>query len=183
MDIISKAINFAAVKHNSQVRKGTDIPYIVHPFQVGLILIKAGCSDDVVAAGILHDTMEDARVKYEELEMEFNKNIADIVKACSEPDKKKTWEERKEHTIDFLKTASRDVKIVSCADKLHNISSIYDNWIKVGDSVWLRFKRGKKEQEWYYKELIESLKCSDFNDKQNKVYDEYVAMVYKVFGK
>lgn len=183
MDIISKAINFAAVKHSSQVRKGTDIPYIVHPFQVGLILIKAGCSDDVVAAGILHDTMEDARVKYEELEMEFNKNIADIVKACSEPDKKKTWEERKEHTIDFLKTASRDVKIVSCADKLHNISSIYDNWIKVGDSVWLRFKRGKKEQEWYYKELIESLKCSDFNDNQNKVYDEYVAMVYKVFGK
>lgn len=183
MDIISKAINFAAVKHSTQLRKGTDIPYIVHPFQVGLILIRAECSDDVVAAGILHDTMEDARVRYDELVMEFNKNVADIVKACSEPDKKKPWEERKKHTIEFLKTASRDVKIVSCADKLHNITSIYDNWLKVSDSVWLRFRRGKKEQEWYYKELIESLKCDEYTILQNKVYEEYKAAVYKVFGK
>ena len=59
--LIEKAIEFAAYAHRDQTRKGTKIPYISHPYAVGMILLKAGCNEEVVAAGILHDTLEDTR--------------------------------------------------------------------------------------------------------------------------
>ena len=57
--MIDLAIEVAIKAHQNQVRKGTDIPYITHPLAVGIILAKAGCSDEVIIAGILHDTLED----------------------------------------------------------------------------------------------------------------------------
>ena len=58
--LIHEAIEFAAVKHKNQVRKGTDTPYIVHPMEVMYILAENGCDETVIAAGLLHDTVEDA---------------------------------------------------------------------------------------------------------------------------
>ena len=58
MNIIDKAINFAAEAHAGQFRKGTNTPYITHPFAVGMSLQRVRCSDEVIAAGILHDTIE-----------------------------------------------------------------------------------------------------------------------------
>lgn len=57
--LIHKAIEFAAVKHRNQARKGTDTPYIVHPMEVMYILAENGCDETVIAAGLLHDTVED----------------------------------------------------------------------------------------------------------------------------
>jgi (p)ppGpp synthase/HD superfamily hydrolase len=81
----------------------------------------------------------------------------EIVAGCSEPDKSLSWQERKDHTIEFLKTASEDIRIVACADKLHNIKSIYKDYEQVGDSVWSRFNAGKDQQKWYYTNMVESL--------------------------
>jgi (p)ppGpp synthase/HD superfamily hydrolase len=60
--MIDLAIGVALKAHQNQFRKGTDIPYITHPLAVGIILAKAGCSDDVIAAGILHDTVRAPRM-------------------------------------------------------------------------------------------------------------------------
>ncbi len=67
MNTIEKAIIFAAKAHRNQTRKGTDIPYITHPFAVGMYLQKANCSEEVIAAGILHDTLEDTETTYNDL--------------------------------------------------------------------------------------------------------------------
>ena len=67
MDMVEKAIIFAAKAHKNQTRKGTDIPYITHPFAVGMILQKAKCSEEVIAAGILHDTLEDTETTFKDL--------------------------------------------------------------------------------------------------------------------
>ena len=157
MNVIEKALQVASKAHVNQYRKHTDIPYIIHPVAVGMILMKAGYSDDIVAAGILHDTVEDTSLSLADIEREFGPNIANIVDGCSEPDKSLSWEERKKHTIEFLKNASEDIKAVACADKLHNIRSIMNDYEQTGDLVWERFKRGKQEQEWYYRNVIESL--------------------------
>ena len=157
MDIIEKALQIASSAHENQYRKRTKIPYITHPFAVGMILLKAGYSEEVIAAGILHDTVEDTAVSLEEIKKIFGLKIAEIVAGCSEPDKSLSWEERKEHTIHFLKTAPEEVRIVACADKLHNIKSIIHDYEKSGEVVWTRFKRGKNQQEWYYRNIVESL--------------------------
>jgi (p)ppGpp synthase/HD superfamily hydrolase len=157
MEIVEKALQTASKAHEGQYRKLTDIPYITHPVAVGMLLMKAGYLDDVVAAGILHDTVEDTALTLEDLKREFGEKIAEIVAGCSEPDKSLSWEKRKEHTIEFLKTASMEIRAVACADKLHNIRSIRSDYEQVGDAVWDRFKRGKEKQKWYYTNVVESL--------------------------
>lgn len=157
MDVIEKALQVASQAHEKQYRKCTNIPYITHPVAVGMILMKAGYDDDIIAAGILHDTVEDTELSLEDIERIFGIKIAKIVEGCSEPNKSLTWEERKEHTIELLKTASVDIRAVACADKLHNIRSIISDFEQHGDAVWGRFRRGKLQQEWYYRNVIESL--------------------------
>jgi len=156
-DVINRAIEVAAKAHEGQVRKGTDIPYISHPYAVGMMLAEAGCSPDVVAAGILHDTVEDTYVTLDYLRANFGEKIASIVEGCSEPHKSAAWEERKKHTLEYLRTAPWEVRVVACADKLHNVRSIANDYRQVGNAVWQRFKRGKREQEWYYRGLVEAL--------------------------
>ena len=157
MDLIDKALQIASMAHEGQYRKNTKIPYIAHPVAVGMILQKAGYSEEMVVAGILHDTVEDTDITIEDIEREFGIEVARIVEGCSEPDKSLSWEERKEHTIEFLKTASEEIRAVACADKLHNVRSIREDVEQSGEKVWSRFRRGKKEQEWYYRNVVESL--------------------------
>jgi (p)ppGpp synthase/HD superfamily hydrolase len=155
--IIDHALQIAAIAHEGQYRKNTKIPYIVHPVAVGMILQEAGYSEEMVAAGILHDTIEDTELTIADIEREFGTEIAAIVAGCSEPDKSLSWEERKEHTIEFLKTAPVEIRVVACADKLHNVKSIRTDEEQNGDTVWTRFRRGKVQQEWYYRNVIGSL--------------------------
>lgn len=157
MNVIEKALRTAGQAHEGQYRKNTNIPYIIHPVAVGMILMKSGYENPLIAAGILHDTVEDTVLTLMDIEKLFGTRIAGIVDGCSEPDKSLPWEVRKKHTIEFLKTASIDIRAVVCADKLHNIRSIIDDYSQLGDQVWDRFNRGRKCQEWYYTNMVASL--------------------------
>lgn len=157
MNLIDLAIEFAAKAHQSQKRKGSDIPYISHPYAVGMILLSAGCNEEEIAAGILHDTLEDTDATEEELEVLFGHQVLDIVKGCSEPDKTASWEERKQRTLDYLKQAPLSIRQVACADKLHNLRTIKRDLMEIGEKAWDKFKRGRNEQQWYYTGLVESL--------------------------
>ncbi|GER65852.1 phosphohydrolase [Weizmannia acidilactici] len=157
MDIVKRAIHFAAKAHDGQYRKIVQLPYIVHPFSVAVILLEAGCRKEIVAAGLLHDTVEDTDVSLDDIKAVFGDAVARIVEGCSEPDKSLPWEERKLHTIDFLKTADESVCLVVCADKIDNLRSIRDDIAREGDKVWSHFKRGKAKQEWYYRNIAASI--------------------------
>ena len=157
MDTIEEAIIFATKAHKNQTRKGTDIPYITHPFATGMYLQKAKCSEAVIAAGILHDTLEDTETTYTDLVELFGAHVANLVLAASEKDKSLPWEERKQHTIEMLKEASLEEVQVIVADKLHNLKSIRNDIIEDGDIIWQRFKRGKRDQHWYYASIVRAL--------------------------
>ena len=155
METIFKAIEFAAVAHHGQFRKGTHVPYIVHPIGVMKILIDSDAPQESVVAGILHDTIEDSAVTNHDIVKNFGQEIAGLVKWASEPDKSNTWEKRKQHTIDVIKAAPINALLVMCADKLHNLQSIYEDYNKVGESLWKRFNRSKEKQRWYYYALAD----------------------------
>jgi (p)ppGpp synthase/HD superfamily hydrolase len=179
--IINHAIEFATSSHGKQVRKGTTDPYITHPLRVALTLIDLDLRDEVVAAGILHDVLEDAPVTFEELEKEFGINIARLVQAASEPNKYDFWENRKSHTINFLKTAPQEVLFISCADKLDNIRSIHEDMKKIGDAVWSRFKRPKENQKWYYEELAKVFKSRIKDEVTTALFNEFIKEVEETF--
>ena len=156
-NLIENAIRFAAVKHAGQVRKGTDIPYISHPLAVGMMLQKAGEQEEVVAAGILHDTIEDTEATKEEVSGVFGEQVLLLILAASEPDKSLPWEERKRHTVLQLASRSREELAIIVADKLHNLRSIRIDLELYGEVVWSRFNRGKEQQAWYYRGMIQAL--------------------------
>ncbi len=157
MNKVDLALEVAAKAHRGQLRKGTDVPYISHPCAVGLILARASCAEDVVVAGILHDTVEDTALTLDDIEKDFGSVVAAIVEGCSESDKSRPWEDRKRHTIEFLRDASPEARMVTCADKLHNVRSILAERRVIGDRVWDRFRQGRDLQAWYYRGLVESL--------------------------
>jgi (p)ppGpp synthase/HD superfamily hydrolase len=135
------AIELAARAHHGQVRKGTEIPYLVHPLAV---------------AGILHDTLEDTPATLEEIRSHFGWEVADLVVALSEPDKQAPWEERKAHTLEYLEQmATPDVLLVAVADKLDNMRAIRAGLASDGAAFWLRFNRPRENQKWYYQRLAD----------------------------
>ena len=154
---IEEAIELAAIAHNGQLRKGTHTPYIIHPFAVGFMLMDAGCSESVVIAGILHDTVEDTELTLEFIRKNYGTDVADIVEGCSE-NKDLKWTARKTERIEALKTATTEICIVTCADKLHNLRTVLSEIDNIGDAIWDRFHGGYEAQSWYYRSILDSLK-------------------------
>ena len=176
--MIQKAAEFAAKAHEGAVRKGSKIPYIVHPYEAAVIVSGLTSDPEVIAAALLHDVIEDAGVTYECICEQFGERVADLVKGESE-DKSKTWQERKQATIYHIARASREEKILCLGDKLSNLRSMTADWLAVGDSLWQKFReKDKKKQEWYYRGILEQL--SEFQDEL--AYAEYVRLVETVFG-
>lgn len=188
-----KAIKIAWDVHKKQIRKGSEIPYIVHPIEVATILYENGADEDILNAALLHDTIEDTKgdreVLLSYLKDNFNSRVIELVLAASEPYKVNskgilskeeeigTWRERKQHTIDFIKNANIDVKMLICADKLSNIRSTYKDYKRIGDKVWKKFNAGYEEQRWYYQELVEVLKELE----AFSMYGELKTLVEKLF--
>ena len=167
--MLFRAIEFAARAHAGQYRKQTKIPYIVHPLAVCQMLIEAGCRDEVVVAAVLHDTIEDTSVTLDDIESEFGNTVAELVLAATEPARPAAWEIRKQHTIDSLRSLSRDALYLICADKLHNIFSIRNDISRLGEeAVWARFSRNKDKQRWYFESLLSGLSEQLAGDKIGK---------------
>lgn len=138
---IRDAIRFAIKTHEvypnpKQKRKGKDIPYITHPLIVGLILARAGASEDVVVAGILHDTIEDSidakKVTREMLAERFGDNVAQLVDSVTEQDKTMSWQERKDEAFEHIKSFTNDQVLVKSGDVISNLSDLIED---IGDDV------------------------------------------------
>ena len=180
MDIKEKAKLFAIKAHMGQVRKSEpDKPMIIHPIGVGKLLETLGYDDNVVAAGYLHDVVEDTKYTIEDIEKEFGSDIASLVMGASEPDKSLSWEERKKHTIEETKKLPFRNKLVICADKINNLEDLYLKFEKNQKRDFSAFKRGEKQQRWYYTSVYESLVTGE--DKDLPIFVRLKDILDKVF--
>lgn len=175
-----KAKQFAEKAHQGQLRKIGNIPYITHPIRVAALLETAGASDELVCAGYLHDVIEDTQVEIEEIEKEFGKVVADIVCAHTE-DKSKTWKERKQHTIDTLKTADFNVKQLIIADRLDNLLSLERDLKVHGEAIWDIFNAGYEEQKWYNEEMLKHMNDGMEKESIPSFFKDFEACVSRIF--
>lgn len=177
-----KALLFATLAHSGQVRKSEpDKPMIIHPIAVSQILIEYGADNNVIAAGLLHDVVEDTKYTLDDIIENFGEDIAHLVECASEPDKSKSWEERKRHTINTLKELSFREKLVPLADKINNIESLERLFIQKGKKDFSAFRRGEEQQEWYYRNLYESLIYGE--DPKNPLFRRLERGINSVFGR
>jgi (p)ppGpp synthase/HD superfamily hydrolase len=169
----SSAVDYARILHIER-RKGTDIPYMAHLLGVAaLVMGEAGHADvteDMVIAALLHDAAEDhgGQLRLDDIEHNFGSDVAQMVESLSDSlaedsSKKAPWRERKENYLKRLRREQPDVLLISAADKLYNARSILDDYRKIGPEVWKRFKRGRKHQLWYFRELLKVFKAAGKN--------------------
>lgn len=158
--LLEQALRTAALAHRSQTRKATDIPYITHPCAVALALVRAGYQDDeLLAAALLHDVVEDTDVTLADLQEQFSARVCELVAAMTEKKKDasgqtRPWRVRKEEKLASLRHAAPDVLALALADKLHNISTILFD-LETGNETWLRFNSSPREFLWYYRAVAD----------------------------
>ena len=124
--LILKATHFAAKKHRDQRRKDEDAsPYINHPISVAKIISEIGNVEDpeVLAAALLHDTIEDTETTVDELIDNFGERVCSLVQEVTD-DKTLPKLERKQKQIDHAKEISGDAALIKLGDKISNVTDI-----------------------------------------------------------
>ena len=163
MTTLGKAIKFAVDAHGDTPRKGKTRLYILHPLEVMTIVASLTEKEDVLAAAVLHDVVEDAGVTKEELQEAFSPRVAELVSAESENKMRDlpsedSWKTRKQATIDHLAGLEEAALLICLGDKLANLREISRDYAEIGDKLWERFnQKDKKEHEWYYSSIFEIL--------------------------
>jgi (p)ppGpp synthase/HD superfamily hydrolase len=132
-DQFQEAFNYAFKLHRNQIRKGSDVPYL------------------------LHDAVEDqgGLETLDQIRQLFGEKVASIVEECTDSfsTPKPPWRERKLNYLQRLDHASTSALRVSLADKLHNLRSLLFAYLRDGEKIWKRFRGGKEGTLWYYHQL------------------------------
>jgi len=186
--IVDKAVVFAARKHSGDTRKGTKVPYIVHPMEAAAIVAGITVDQEMIAAALLHDTLEDTDAKPAEIEELFGKRVLALVAEESEDKRENeapesTWTIRKQETLDRLENrADHETNILVLGDKLSNIRAMQRDLEAKGDELWERFNQKDPAMHgWYYREVARILGKDELL-RDTQAYKEYAEIVNAVFG-
>ena len=183
---IIKALSKACYLHENQTRKGKDVPYFTHILDVAKILMYETKNENLVVAGILHDTLEDTKYTKKELIKEFGDDVYKLVSFCteleynvntSEEDKKASWKKRKKHSIKALKNGNDEQLLLFLADKLSSLQSIREDLL-IGENVWDRFNAPYENIKWYYKSIRDGIKKKTLDTRTFKLFNDLVDKVF-----
>ena len=161
MTLFEKALSYAVQKHAGAVRKLDCAPYILHPMETALIVSTLTHDEEVLAAAVLHDTVEDTDATPDEVRELFGERTASLVASETEnkrPDlpKSQSWRIRKEESLREL--AAADDPAVLClwlGDKLSNLRSLQRAYRAEGEAVWQHFnQRDPAQHAWYYRSIV-----------------------------
>ena len=183
--LLDKAIQFAVKAHSGVERRGKGFPYIVHPMEAVAIVASITSDQEMLAAAMLHDVVEDTVYTEEDIRKEFGDRIARLV--ASETDividgkaESESWVERKQYAIDRLAKLDIDAKIVSLGDKLSNARAMLNDYEQIGDELWNKFHvSDPKLHKWHYEGLRDSFKGLE----GTLAYEEFCEIINKLFKK
>ncbi|MDD2773161.1 MAG: HD domain-containing protein [Elusimicrobiales bacterium] len=154
-EFLALAFYYAMKAHESQFRKSTGRPYIEHPVSVAKLLMEMGSGHELVAAGFLHDVVEDTGCGLRSIAELFGRNVRNYVAHVTE-DKTRPWQARKKRAIEYIARAPQAELLLLLADKLDNLRSISRDYADTGESIWKRFARPRRDEKWYYESLAKA---------------------------
>ena len=184
-DLVSEAIVFSVKVHDGMRRRKSEAPYIIHPMEVCAIIGSMTDKQEVIAAGALHDVVEDAGVAIDEIGEKFGARVMELVASETENKREElppeeTWRIRKEESIEKL-NATDDIEVLMLwiGDKLSNIRAIYRAFLVEGNQLWDKFHQSDVNvQAWYYRSIMKyTERLSD-----TLAWIEYKTLVEKIFG-
>lgn len=176
--MVKEAVDFAVNAHKGAVRKGTRIPYIVHPLEAAVIVGSMTDDEELMVAALLHDTLEDTGATEQDIRERFGDRVADLVRQETD-DKRESWLVRKQKKLAQAESGDRDLKILFLGDKLSNIRAMARDYLILEDELWERFNEKRKEaQGWYYWGM--AIRLEELS--VYPAYQEYVELCLRVFG-
>lgn len=172
---VERARAFAIRAHEGRTRKGSDEPEVSHPLAVADLVAAHGHAPHVIAAAMLHDVIEDTDVSEAALRSEFPDDVCAIVLDLTEPpagpDRRASWQQRKEHKLAGLAEASSDALVICAADRLHNLQSLLAMLDVHGLATFDVFSRGPEETLWFERE-VERILAKRLDDPLLDAYRE-----------
>lgn len=182
--LFEKALLFAIRSHSGSYRKGGNSPYILHPMEVAAIVGRLTDDEEILAAAVLHDTVEDTDATIEEIRDQFGERVAFLVASETEDKMKgipasESWLDRKKRTLKMLKEAKDPgVRLIWFGDKLSNLRSFRKMQISEGPRMWENFnQRDPRKQRWYYERVLEQLQ----EYKDEPAWREYNMLLGVIF--
>lgn len=181
---LDRAIEFAVKAHSNSERRGKGFPYVIHPLEAMEIVSTMTSDQELLAAAVLHDTVEDTEVTIDDIRREFGERVASLVDIESDivvegKSEEDSWKERKQAAIDRIENSSREAKMVSMGDKLSNMRAIWRDYETMGDRIWNIFHvRDKALHEWHYRGLAHSM----YELGGTFAFREFTNLIDKVFG-
>lgn len=151
---IEEAIHFMVKANKGQKRKNENIDKSFHSMTIYSILREFTDTEDVLVSALLHDVINDTEYGYEDIEERFGTLVADMVADLSEDMAITKWLDRKKNYIRRMKSVN-DINVINImlADKLHNLLSNYDNFLKNGDKIWKNLGGSVEENRYIYREI------------------------------
>ncbi|MGK2848858.1 MAG: HD domain-containing protein [Minisyncoccota bacterium] len=162
---IDLAIKKATLLHQGQTRKGSETPYIVHPYAVAFLLAHHTNDEDVIIAGLLHDVLEDVPTySADDMRKDFGERVTSIVLEVTEVFTKAeqqdhalrraSWKMRKDNYLNRLQTDSKEALLVVMADKIHNIRSLLHMYQTSDSNLSQYFNANIDNLLWFYGEVV-----------------------------
>lgn len=161
-DRVERAVTVALRAHGDQVRKGDgETPYIVHPVTVALILSRYSNEEDVIIAGLLHDTLEDTSLPPEQIAREFGDRVLGYVEDVTEAKLPGlSWETKKARYLRRLEAAPHGSMLVACADKIANLISMVAAHKAHGSEMWARFNASPAQKLGFYRQVYVTVRSA-----------------------
>lgn len=139
--LVHAALERARSDHAGQVRNGSGgMPYVEHPITVAARLDEHGYRDEVLAAALLHDVVEDSETTLDELREQFGEEVAGLVGALTDDQSIDSYRERKSEHRERVAVADGEALAIYGADKLTNTSTLRDTYGKEGEAVRDEFR-------------------------------------------
>ena len=180
MTLSERALSFAIRAHAGQMRKSEkDKPYVIHPIIVGLILKKYGFDDNVVAAGYLHDVVEETDYTIDDIARLFGGDVASLVMTATEVDSSLSWKERKTQQIKATANMPKRNAAIICADKIANVEDLRMERRKNGGVDYSNFRADESEQRWFFESMYNEL----YKIIDNPIVDRLYNSIIDVFDR
>lgn len=188
------ALAWATELHGQQARKGGTIPYLGHLLGVCALVLDAGGDEDQAIAALLHDSVEDGGISFDEIEGRFGPRVARIVRGCTDDrgdkpspqmigeNKRLDSFRRKRDYITKVSTGEPDVVLVSAADKVNNALAILRDLDDLEEAGWSRFNVGRIGQVWYYNSLAKAFADHPSRDKLGSQLTNLVEQIKDATG-
>lgn len=189
MSKLDESIIYATKQFSGKYRKCSGEPAILHSLEVASIISSMTKDEDIMIAGVLHDTIEDTGASEEEIRLMFGDRVCQLVLSETENKRKdtppeKTWKTRKIETLDFLRNNTDiGVEILYLGDKLSNIRTMENDYRRFGDKLWSFFnQKDPEEHHWYYREIATIIQRDLGSYPAFKEYDQRIKELFNEKG-